>query len=170
MTAPFGPRMQDTSSTLKKWARWAANSWATRSLAVGALATVLDLATVGVTYQLLEAATWVATSVGALLGAIFTFFVNRHFAFRDHRPQLAPQAIKFVMTTAASVAIHAGVVWLLSVRHGMNIYVAKLISDVAVFSVGQLFVLRYVVFPKAKPEELTALEASPVVEPTLRAG
>jgi hypothetical protein len=94
--------------------------------------------------------------------------VNRHFAFRDHNPELAPQAIKFVISTMGAVAIHAGLVWLLSVQNGVNLYVAKLISDVAVFSVGQLLLLRYVVFPKAKPEDRLVTEAVP--EPTLPIG
>lgn len=128
------------------------------------MATVIDLLAVFLLYSVGDYPRPFATSMGAVFGSIFTFFVNRHFAFRDHKPEVAPQAIKFVLTTAGAVLVHAGLVWLLSVRHDVNLYVAKLVSDVAVFSVGQLFLLRYVVFPKAKPEDLR------VAEPTLPVG
>lgn len=167
--------MQKTSPQKSSRLKRFTDSWATRSLAVGALATVLDLGTVFVTFGLLGYARPFATSIGAVLGAVFTFFVNRHFAFRDHQPNLAPQMVKFLITTGATVAIHAGLVWLLSVQNGVNVYVAKLISDIAVFSVGQLFLLRYIVFPKARPQPEALLEVAvprvsePPVEATLRA-
>lgn len=170
-----GPWMQTAPPQQQHWLRRFVDSWATRSLAVGAMATVLDLLTVFVTFELLVWAKPSATSFGAVLGAIFTFFVNRHFAFRDHEPDFAPQMIKFLLTTAGTVAIHAGLVWVLSVQNGVNVYVAKLISDIAVFSVGQLFLLRYIVFPKAKPQPAatpltSTMVAEPGVESTLRAG
>ncbi len=88
---------------------------------------------------------------GVAVGATFAFFANRHFAFRDHHPQLVPQAAKFIAATAMAMVVHALVVWCLADRFGIPVVIAKLIADVAVFSVGQLLILRYLVFPRRVP-------------------
>jgi putative flippase GtrA len=100
--------------------------------------------------KLLGLLTWGAAMVGVFFGSTFTFFLNRHFAFRDHNPKLAPQALKFVVATGICMVIHGGFVSFLRDRHGVPVVFAKLIADVCVFSVGQLLVLRYLVFPKAR--------------------
>ncbi len=133
-------------------------SWATRSLAMGGLATILDVLVLLLCVHAFRMPNPLAAMVGVTLGAVFTFFANRHFAFRDHRPQLAPQVVKFAIATGTSMFLHAGLVWLLADHFGWHVVIAKLCADVLVFSVGQLFLLRYLVFPKHVPD---------AVEPTL---
>ncbi|HZA13059.1 MAG TPA: GtrA family protein, partial [Myxococcaceae bacterium] len=97
--------------------------------------------------------------VGVLFGSTLTFFANRHFAFRDHNPNLAPQAAKFVLTTLAAMLVHAQVVYLFADRLDIPVVLAKLCADVIVFTVGHLLLLRYFVFPKKK-----SLLTKPVLE------
>jgi putative flippase GtrA len=94
----------------------------------------------------------VSSAIGVLVGSAFTFFANRHFAFRDHKPELAPQAAKFIVATSGAMMIHSSFVWALAVRAGVPVVLAKFIADILVFSVGQLLLLRYVVFPKERIE------------------
>lgn len=140
------------------------DSWATRSLAMGGIATVLDVMVLLACVNLLGLPNPVGSMIGVTLGATFTFFANRHFAFRDHNPQLAPQAMKFVLATGGSMLIHGGLVWFLADHHGWNVVVAKLVADVLVFTVGQLLLLRYVVFPKYTPVESDAEATEPLAK------
>ncbi len=134
-------------ATILGWAKRAYDSWATRSLAVGAIATAIDILILLVCVRRLGLSNPEGAMCGVAVGATFAFFANRHFAFRDHTPQLAPQAAKFIASTGVAMLIHAAFVWFLADRLGTPVVIAKLIADVAVFSVGQLLVLRYLVFP-----------------------
>jgi putative flippase GtrA len=130
------------------WVMRARRSWATRSLAVGAIATALDILILLFCVRYLGFSNPEGAMAGVAVGATFAFFANRHFAFRDHNPQLVPQAAKFIAATLMAMIVHAIFVWLLADRLGTPVVIAKLIADVAVFSVGQLFILRYLVFPR----------------------
>ncbi len=142
-------------------------SWATRSLAIGAGATVIDIGVGLLCVTGLGLATRIGAMLGVAVGATFCFFMNRYFAFREHNPQLASPAAKFIVATAASMVIHGQFVVMLRDHFGVPFVVSKMIADVGVFSLGQLLVLRYLVFPKAKPSHTQprlALEPAPSVE------
>lgn len=140
-----------TPSKTRQWFTRLWNSWATRSLAVGAVATVLDLA-IGLTLKSgLHFETRVSAMAGVLIGATFTYFANRSFAFREQTPEMASSMLKFVAVTVLSSLLHGQVVVWLTDRLSMPFALSKVLADVAIFSVGQLLLLRYVVFPKVKP-------------------
>ncbi len=134
-------------------------SWATRSLAVGAVATVIDILILLVCVKLFTMANPLGAMVGVFFGSTFTFFANRHFAFRDHNPKLAPQAARFVLVTAVGMLAHAQVVYVLADQTGVPVVLAKLCADFVVFTVGQMLVLRYFVFPKQKAPSEAAFKA-----------
>lgn len=164
--APEAAALNPSAHPLRSLAgvvRKAWDSWATRSLAMGGIATGLDVVVLLVCVHF-GLPNPVAAMVGVTAGAIFTFFANRHFAFRDHKPELAPQAIKFTAATGGAMFIHAGLVYLLADRWGVPVVIAKLIADVGVFSVGQLFLLRYLVFPKHQDAPAQALPGLQDVE------
>lgn len=129
---------------LKAW-----NSWALRSLAIGGVATLLDIA-LGTTLLSLGLPTRAAAMIGVVLGATFTFFANRHFAFREHNPKLASPAIRFIIVTGLSSVVHGQLVVWLRDRYGVPFVISKMAADIVVFTFGQLLLLRYVVFPKKK--------------------
>lgn len=133
----------------KLW-RWAYRSWATRSLAVGAVATLLDLLVLLFLVKVFRFPNPLAAMVGVAFGATLTFVANRHYAFRDHAPELAPQVVKFASATAVGMCAHGACVFLLADRWGVPVVIAKLLADIIVFSVGQLLLLRYVVFPSPR--------------------
>lgn len=156
MSPSISPRPRGLVQAL----RWALHSWATRSLAVGAVATLLDILVLLVCVRQFDLPNPVGAMVGVLFGSTFTFFANRHFAFRDHNPKLAPQAAKFALATAAGMLAHAQVVYWIADRLGFHVVLAKLAADVVVFTFGQMLVLRYFVFPKRK----RALGLDPISE------
>lgn len=137
-------------STVRRLLRWAWESWATRSLAVGGVGALLDIMVLLVCVHAFALPNPVAAMCGVAVGCTFAFFANRHFAFRDHNPELAPQAFRYAVSTTGAMLIHASLVWLLADHWGVPVVVAKVIADFLVFTVGQLLVMRYVVFRKRK--------------------
>lgn len=124
------------------------DGWASRSLAVGAASTVLDLGVGGLVLLFDDGATRVASMTGIGAAAVFAFFANRYFAFRDTQPDLARPAIRYALLMMVATLIHGQfVVWLRD-GHEVPYALAKMGADFAVFTVGQLVVLRYIVFPK----------------------
>lgn len=148
------------------------HSWATRSLAVGAAATLLDVLVLLVMVEGLGWSNPTAAMAGVTVGSCFTFFANRHFAFRDHVPELAPQAVRFAVATGLGMLAHAGVVHVFADQLGVPVVLAKLGADVCVFTFGQLLVLRYFIFPRAKsgPQAAGPLDVGPLEAGRLEAG
>lgn len=142
------------------------NSWATRSLAVGAAATVLDIA-LGTSLLTLGVHTRFSAMTGTALGAIFTFVANRYFAFRETTPSktsLGQSAVRFFILTALSSLVHGQVVVWLRDSLGVPFVPAKVVADLAVFTFGQLILLRYVVFPQAKKAKAAVDKALPALD------
>jgi len=129
--------------------RWALGSWAIRSLAAGGVATFLDIAVLLFCVKLLHFPNPLGAALGVLVGSIFTFFANKHFAFKDRHPERG-QALRYAATTAVAMGVHALLIYVMANLWNIPVVVAKMAADLLVFSVGQLLLLRYVVFPKQK--------------------
>jgi len=125
-------------------------SWATRSLAVGALATLLDLAVGLFALHVLSWSTRMAAMSGVAIGAGWQFVGNRLFAFREKQPEWLLPALRFLCETSAAMLVHGQLVVWLCGGWGVLFAVAKLLSDFVVFTFGQLLLMRWVVFPKRK--------------------
>jgi putative flippase GtrA len=124
-------------------------SWAARSLQVGALCTLVDVTVVVLLVRGLKVPTPLGSAAGVAVGATLAFILNRHFAFRDKSSPVAPQAFRYALTTLGAMAVHAPLVGILVDRLDVDLVVAKLMADVLVFSIGQLLLLRYLVFRKS---------------------
>ncbi|HEY1905339.1 MAG TPA: GtrA family protein [Myxococcaceae bacterium] len=123
-------------------------SWAARSLQVGALATVVDICVLLVCKKVLKLPTPVGAAIGVAVGSTLAFFLNRSFAFRATGTPVAGQAVKFIISTLIAMSIHAPLVGILADWLDVPVVVAKLIADILVFSIGQLLVLRFLIFKK----------------------
>jgi len=133
-----------------------ARGWVSRSLAVGAVATLVDIAVMLACIHFFAFPNPLAAAAGVAVGSTLAFFGNRVFAFPDANRELAPQAWRFVGTVSVGMALHASLVHVLADRFAVPVVLAKLVADLAVFGLGQLFLLRYVVFPAAAPKWLRA--------------
>jgi putative flippase GtrA len=127
--------------------------WASRSLAVGAVATAVDVCVLLFCVRVFGFPNPLAAAVGVTVGSTVAFFGNRNFAFRDTDPEMAPQLIRFAATVSVGIPVHATLVYLLTAKFAVPVVLAKLMADLAVFGLGQLFLLRYVVFPEAKGQK-----------------
>jgi putative flippase GtrA len=124
-------------------------SWAARSLQVGALATVVDICVLLFCKKVLKLPTPVGAAIGVAIGSTIAFFLNRRYAFRAQGTPVTGQAVKFIISTLIAMSIHAPLVGILADWLDIPVVLAKLMADVLVFSVGQLLAMRFLIFRKA---------------------
>ncbi|MBL8949663.1 MAG: GtrA family protein [Myxococcaceae bacterium] len=128
---------------LKVW-----RGWVTRSLAVGAVATAVD---VGIGSLLVFAFGWptAGSAMAALaVGSTLNFYGQRRFAFDEKK--VAMPAAKWAAMTGVQLVVHGQLVHVFRDWWGVPYPLAKMGGDIIVFGVLQLVLLRYVVFAKAK--------------------
>jgi len=87
---------------------------------------------------------------GTTVGSTWTYFANRHLAFRDHEEPVAKSGLKFFVMQAVMSVLHGQVVVWLRDGYGIPYVFAKLMADVMVVTVPQLLLMRYVIFPQKK--------------------
>ena len=145
----FKPTPKPFAQTLSRLT----GGWATRSLAVGAVATAVDVGVLLLCIRFLGFSNPLAAAAGVAVGSSVAFFGNRRFAFQDAEKEMGPQILRFVATTSVGMGAHASLVHVLADLFTVPVVLAKMIADLAVFGVGQLFLLRYVVFPVAREPE-----------------
>lgn len=122
-------------------------AWAVPSLLVGAVATAVDVAVLLAAIRWLHASSAGGAMLGVAVGSTVAFLGNRTFAFRSSAQAWVPEALRFLAGTTVGMLLHAALVRTLADRVGVPVVLAKLISDVCVFTFGQLLLLRFFVFP-----------------------
>ena len=122
-------------------------SWAVPSLLVGAVATLVDVGVLLGAIRWLHASTAGAAMLGVAVGSTVAFLGNRRFAFRSSATAWLPEALRFLAGTTVGMLLHAALVRTLADRAGVPVVLAKLVSDVCIFTCGQLLLLRFFVFP-----------------------
>jgi putative flippase GtrA len=122
--------------------------WAGLSTLFGSVSTVFDLAMVIFLVQVFHYNAAVAAPIGVFVGSAVNFTLNRLFAFRDSRGHVVAQAMRYLVGTIIAATVHAGVVYLLTDRLHVYYVISKFAADILVFTVGNLFLFRYLVFPK----------------------
>ncbi len=146
--------MAETETVRHIWAELkthpikALKSWISVSLIGSLVGTVFDLAVVITLVQAAHFNAAAAAPCGVLVGATANFFVNKIFSFKDSHGHTGIQLARFLGGTALAAGVHAGLVHILTNKLGVFYVFSKLIADVLVFTVGNLFLLRFVVFPK----------------------
>ncbi|MEN9799439.1 MAG: hypothetical protein RL653_3135 [Pseudomonadota bacterium] len=124
--------------------------WAVKSLAVGAVASAVDLLLLLAANRLGGFTPGACAATGVLGGAFTSFLLNRRYTFRQQGPVLGP-AVRFAAGTLLLTALHAASVTWLSRQLAAPLLLAKYGSDVLVLLGGNLVLLRYVVFRGSHP-------------------
>jgi putative flippase GtrA len=124
--------------------------WAVKSLAVGAVASAVDLVLLLTANRLGGLPPGACAATGVLGGALTSFLLNRRYTFRQQGPLMGP-ALRFAAGTLLLTALHAASVTWLSRQLAAPLLLAKYGSDVLVLLGGNLLLLRYVVFRDAHP-------------------
>lgn len=127
-------------------------SWAVRSLMVGALSTVLDLSILFLGVEVLGLPRVPCVLAGVSVGGVLGFVLNKHFAFRDDSRRVGAQATKYAALVATELSLHTGLSSALI--HGAHLHylAAKFSADFVVFTCIHLLALRYLVFNRQAPQ------------------
>jgi putative flippase GtrA len=123
--------------------------WGSRTLMIGAVSTTLDLVTGGLVLWL-GGPTRAAAMAGTTVGSTFSYFANRHFAFKDHEEPVARSGIKYFIMQAVLGLAHGQVVVMLRDHAGIHYILSKMLADVLVVTGPQMLLMRYFIFPKKK--------------------
>ena len=111
-------------------------SWAVPSLLVGAVATLVDVGVLLAAIRWLHASSAEAAMLGVAVGSTVAFAGNRRFAFRSSARAWVPEALRFLAGTTVGMGVHAMLVRTLADVVGVPVVLAKLASDVCVFTFG----------------------------------
>lgn len=149
------------ASTMGQRGRGSLRSWAVPSLMVGAVATLVDVGVLLAAIRWLEASSAEGAMLGVAVGSTVAFVGNRRFAFRSSATAWMPEALRFVAGTTAGMLVHAALVRTLADGAGVPVVLAKLVSDVCVFTFGQLLLLRFFVFPARRKLEALGRARAP---------
>lgn len=154
-------------------------SWATRSLIIGAVGAGIDIIITNLLVLHLDFSWRWGAMTGLIVGASVNFLLNRYIAFREHAAFVSP-LVRFAVMTAVQSLIHGqvvvmigalmrDVVWPLhrwgieaTALESMKLTFAKMVADVLVFTVLQLVILRYVIFPRKKAEPEATASTQPL--------
>ena len=136
---------------MRQWIQRLTDHWAARSMGAGVVSTFVDVLALLTGVRLLHLAAVPAAALGVAVGSVVSFALNKYVAFRDGAAPMLPQVLKYVGTVAVAMAVHATLIWLLVDHWHAPILAAKLFADFLVFTVGGLWMMRFVVFRLKTP-------------------
>jgi putative flippase GtrA len=116
------------------------------------IATVVDFSTMVACVQTAGIDPVPATSIGAACGAITNFIVSRTWIFEARTSSAAPQALRYVLVSGASLVLNTFGQWLLHTELGVQYVVARLVVAVLVSVAWNFPMHRAFVFARARSQ------------------
>ncbi|MCB9736734.1 MAG: GtrA family protein [Deltaproteobacteria bacterium] len=104
-----------------------------KSLAIGVVATLTDLAMLWLAVTVLGIPEAVANVPALLAGVVVQFFGNKYVAFEDRSRDLVRQGAWFAAIECGALALNAGLFHLLAVVLGAHYLVARLVASALVY-------------------------------------
>ena len=139
-------------SKLKSLAQKIYRSWATRSLAIGAGATFVDVTIGTILVTFLGMPTRFGAMCALAVGTTVNFLGHRYIAFRETNAKVADPALRWLAMTVLQTIAHGQLMVMQHDWWGIPFIPAKFAADLVVFTGAQLLLVRYVVFPKKAAE------------------
>jgi putative flippase GtrA len=123
-----------------------------RTQATALLATLVDFGTLFFLTEVAGLYYVASATCGALLGAVTNYVTNRLWAFdHGHHSGVAPQAFRYAVVSAASLALNVGGVFLFTEVAGLRYGYSKAITSLAVALLWNYPLHRYFVFKEVTP-------------------
>ncbi len=87
-----------------------------------------------------------ANVIGAITGAVVSFFLGRHWAFRRKEKGLTGQAIRYIITSGLSVFLNTAIMYWITESFGIEDYISKIIAAILMGVFFNFFMFRYFVY------------------------
>lgn len=97
-----------------------------RSQLAALAATVADFGTLTIWVELWNQFYAYGVAVGAFMGAITNFTINRYWSFEAHEQPITGQAVRYALVSAGSLLLNTFGVYLLTDRFGIHYMISKL--------------------------------------------
>lgn len=97
---------------------------------------------------------------GMLVGTTLAFILNRAFTFRDTKLPVSLSAVRYIASAIVFTTLHGMAVAYLHDSRGLDYAISKLSADLMIITIPQLFMNRYVIFPKPKAGGLSKPEGA----------
>jgi len=120
-------------------------------MGAGVVSTFVDVLALLTGVRLLHLAAVPAAALGVAVGSVVSFVLNKYVAFRAGAAPMLPQILKYAGTVLVAMAVHATLIWAFVDQWHAPLLAAKLVADFFVFTVGGLWMMRFVVFRLKAP-------------------
>ena len=117
-----------------------------KSQASSFLATVTDFSVYFLLFKGIGLYYGLSSGIGAVFGAVVSFFLGRHWAFKRKDGKLSTQALKYAITSGLSVLINtSGMIWMTETL-SISPDISKVVVALLVGIFFNFFMFRYFVY------------------------
>lgn len=95
---------------------------------VGLLSAIIDFGVTGLSKEKLHLNKYLANGLGFSISAVFNYYVNRIWTFRNSDPDITSQFITFLIVAIIGLLINSLIVYYLHHKKRINFYLAKIFA------------------------------------------
>jgi len=117
-----------------------------RSQASSAVSTVFDFGSFGLLYYVFGVYYAVSSPIGNVFGAIVSFYLGRHWAFKRKDGKVTYQAIRYALTSMTSAVINTAGIVFLTERFCVEPTLSKALVALFVGATFNFLMFRYFVY------------------------
>jgi len=110
------------------------------------LATATDMIVLVFCTEILLIYYVISAAIGAFCGAVISFYIGRNWAFRRKDGKLSSQAIRYFFTSASSLLLNVGGIYLLTDLIGLQYIISKIVISAIIGVFFNFFMFRYFVY------------------------
>ena len=97
-----------------------------RSQLAALVATLVDFGTLTLWVEMFHQFYAYGVAVGAAMGAVTNFMINRYWSFEAHDHPIAGQAVRYALVSTGSLVLNTFGVYLVTERFGLHYMLSKL--------------------------------------------
>jgi putative flippase GtrA len=119
-----------------------------KAQASAVFATLVDFGTLMIWVEVLSGFYPIGVALGATLGALSNFFLNRHWSFQTAAHPMKSQMMRYFIVFLGSVVLNTGGVWAVTEGFHLHYFASKIAVALAVGFLYNYPLQRYFVFKK----------------------